>query len=273
MALPGSIEFANYLEALEATCSYNVDYDVFNIRRVSLWRNRPIEWNLLMAAVQFWYPEDHVFRFGLDEVCPTYEEFSAMMGINPSVAAALPEFSRSPRDLLAGLLRISPSAARSLVVGGMISLPAVLQSVHLREVGDAGHSGAVVLGLVSKLLLVTGELLVDPQLAAITSWMSYRRNPAAVILAETLNGLDAWREGRSDFLRGIPVMLFMWLSERLRLVALPEYPLSAVPNFFSRHFFIFGQDVAGWENWFVENGARNLTGQCLGGGSCSLFWS
>ena len=162
MALPGSIEFANCLEALEAMCSYNVDYDAFNMRRVSLWHNRPIEWNMLMAAVQFWYPEDHVFHFGLEEVCPTYEEFSIMLGINSSVVAALPKFYRSPRDLMDGILRISPSVARSLVAGGMISLPAVLQSVHLEEAGDVGYAGAVALGLVSKLLLVIGELLVDP---------------------------------------------------------------------------------------------------------------
>jgi len=130
--------------------------------------------------------------------------------------------------------------------------------VHLREVGDAGYAGAVALGLVSKLLLVTGKLLVDPQLAAITSWMPYRRNPTMVILVETLNGLDSWREGRSDFLRGSPVMLFMWLSERLLLVALPEYPLSAVPNFFSRYFFSVGPDIESWEKWFVEDGAWNL---------------
>jgi len=73
--------------------------------------------------------------------------------------------------------------------------------------------------------------------------MSYRRNPAAVILVETLNGLDAWREGHPDFLRGSPVMLFMWLSERLRLVTLPEYPLSIAPNFFSRYFFSVGLDI------------------------------
>ena len=44
----------------------------------------------------------------------------------------------------------------------MVSLPAVLQSVHLREVGDTGYAGAVALGLVLKLLLVTGEVRVDP---------------------------------------------------------------------------------------------------------------
>jgi len=53
-------------------------------------------------------------------------------------------------------------------------------------------------------------------------------------------------------------MLFMWLSEGLRLVAFPEYPLSAVPNIFSHYLFSVGLDIESWENWFVENGARNL---------------
>ena len=92
-----------------------------------------------------------------------------MLGINPSIAAAVPKFSRSPRELLAGLLHISPSATRSLVTGGMICLPTVLHFMHLRDIGDASHAGGVILGLVSKLLLVTGEVLVDPQLAAIVS--------------------------------------------------------------------------------------------------------
>ena len=83
------------------------------------------------------------------------------------------------------------------------------------------------------------------QLAAITSWMLYRRNPTVVILAETLNGLDAWREGRSDFLRGSPVML---LSERFHLSTPPEYPLSAVPNFFLRYFTRVGLYIENWEN-------------------------
>jgi len=108
MALPESVEFSTYLKTLEAMCSYNVDYDAFNMRRVSLWHNQPIEWNMLMAGVEFWYPEDHVFCFGSNDICPTYEEFSAMLGINPSVATAMLEFSWSPRELLVGILHISP---------------------------------------------------------------------------------------------------------------------------------------------------------------------
>ena len=104
MAHPSSVEFANYLKTLEIMCSYNFDYDAFNMRRVSLWHKRPIEWNMLMAAVEFWYPDDHVIRFGLEEVCTTYEEFFSMLGINPIVTAAMPEFFRSPWELLVGLL-------------------------------------------------------------------------------------------------------------------------------------------------------------------------
>ena len=105
---------------------------------------------------------------------------------------------------------------------------------------------------------MTVELLVDPQLAAITSWMSYRRNLAAVILEETLNVLDAWREGRSDFLRGSLVMLFMWLSERFLLSTPPGYPLSAVPNFFLCYFISVGRYVENREHWLVEHGAHGL---------------
>ena len=50
----------------------------------------------------------------------------------------------------------------------------------------------------------------------------------------------------------------MWLFERLCLVAPPEHPLSAVPNFFSHYFFSVVLDIESWENWFVENGYRNL---------------
>ena len=35
-----------------------------------------------------------------------------------------------------------------------------------------------------------------------------------MILAKTLNDLDASQDGRFDFLRGIPIMVFMWLLER-----------------------------------------------------------
>ena len=45
---------------------------------------------MLITAIEFLYLKDYVFRFGLDSICPTYEEFSAMLGVNPSVAAAFP---------------------------------------------------------------------------------------------------------------------------------------------------------------------------------------
>ena len=40
------------------------------------WRHAEIDFDFLLGAVYFWDPTDHVFRFGLDELCPTYEEFS-----------------------------------------------------------------------------------------------------------------------------------------------------------------------------------------------------
>ena len=45
-----------------------------------------VSWHLLCAAMRFWKPAHHVFRFGMTELTPTLEEvrricsFSAIMG-------------------------------------------------------------------------------------------------------------------------------------------------------------------------------------------------
>ena len=43
------------------------------------------EWDLLHAVLRFWDPENHVFRFGLDEICSTIEDFSAILDINKNL--------------------------------------------------------------------------------------------------------------------------------------------------------------------------------------------
>ena len=84
----------------------------------------------------------------------------------------------------------------------------------------------------------------------------------------------AWMPGEKvvrTFLRGSTVMLFMWLSERFRLSTPPEYPLSVVPNFFSRQFIRIGLYVENWENWLVEHGACGVLVSALVGEVAASF--
>ena len=54
-----------------------------------------MDWDLLHASLKFWVPEDHVFRFKIDEICPTIEDFSAILGVDSSLPAVIPTLQNS----------------------------------------------------------------------------------------------------------------------------------------------------------------------------------
>ena len=47
-------------------------------------RNVKIKWDFLRATVKLWDIEDHVFQFKTAKLCPTIEEFLAILGYDPS---------------------------------------------------------------------------------------------------------------------------------------------------------------------------------------------
>ena len=65
----------NYLSLVELNCGLNWG-DLSHLHR---WTSHEINWSFLRGIVDFWDPEDHVFRIGLDELCPTIEEFTVLM--------------------------------------------------------------------------------------------------------------------------------------------------------------------------------------------------
>lgn len=51
-----------------------LNFDAFSL--LAAWGIRPVDFSFLMGVSVFWSTEDHIFCFGVDELCPTYEEFS-----------------------------------------------------------------------------------------------------------------------------------------------------------------------------------------------------
>ncbi|KDP24837.1 hypothetical protein JCGZ_25291 [Jatropha curcas] len=45
-----------------------------------------IDWDFFRACIKLWDPETHVFRFGamMEEMCPLFEEFCAIIGCDPN---------------------------------------------------------------------------------------------------------------------------------------------------------------------------------------------
>ena len=64
--------------------STKTNFTAFKLEGIKALRNVKIKWDFLHIAMKFWDPEDHVFRFNSTKICPTIEQFSAILGYNPS---------------------------------------------------------------------------------------------------------------------------------------------------------------------------------------------
>ena len=62
---------------------------------------------LLRAATNFWISSQHVFHFNTKEICPTLEEFSAIMGKPETSTLILRTTSEDFANLAHNLLEIS----------------------------------------------------------------------------------------------------------------------------------------------------------------------
>ena len=51
----------------------------FGINALITLSRTPLRFPFLYAAARFWNPVTHVFSFGGQEMCPTFEDFQALM--------------------------------------------------------------------------------------------------------------------------------------------------------------------------------------------------
>ena len=86
------------------------------------WRRAEVDFDSLLGALHFWDPVDHVFRFGIDELCPTYEEFSWFLGHRVDLPQGVITPSVGPRQVLAELLSVDVLRIRYMFVRGGLDL-------------------------------------------------------------------------------------------------------------------------------------------------------
>ena len=89
-------------------------------------RNVKIKWDFLQIVVKFWDLEDHVFWFKTIELCPTIEEFFAILGYDPSKKSIAISCDPRHRESLFDALGLPTSITSSIVEGHMVNLCAIL---------------------------------------------------------------------------------------------------------------------------------------------------
>lgn len=138
-------------------------FDVFN--PLAAWVVRPLDFSFLKGASIFWSPSDHLFRFGMDELCPKYEEFSWLLRMYTKLPMAIPIEEIGPRNMLIVLLSIPQATCDYFIIGGLLDLRRMVNFFHRYEDMPSyctGCTAATLICLVFDLLLVIGSTQVDP---------------------------------------------------------------------------------------------------------------
>ena len=99
--------------------STKTNFTAFKLERIKALRNVKID------VVKFWDPEDHVFRFNTVELCPTIEEFSAILGYDPSKKSVAISCDPRHKESLFDALGLPTSITDSMIEGHMVNLHAI----------------------------------------------------------------------------------------------------------------------------------------------------
>lgn len=83
--------------------------------RLFHWRCADIDFDFLRGDMHFWFPIDHVFRFGVNKLCLTYE-FSWFLGQAKNLSLAVLAQDVGPRQALAKLLGVDARVFRYMFV-------------------------------------------------------------------------------------------------------------------------------------------------------------
>ncbi|KAK9998200.1 hypothetical protein SO802_017803 [Lithocarpus litseifolius] len=141
------------------------------------------------------YVLNEVNLFDTTELCSTIEEFFAILGYEPRKKSVAVSCDPKYREILSDALGLSTLVSSSMIEGYIVNL----QAVVTRPIDKRTHSlfnnmqknFGLALWFMGEFLLCSGRLgFIDARAIGIMSQVKNGDNPASLILAKTLLGLD-----------------------------------------------------------------------------------
>ena len=106
--------------------STKTNFTTYKLEGIKGLRNVKIKWDFLHVAVKFWDPEDHVFRFNIAELCLTIEEFSAILGYDPSKKSIAVSCDPRHKVSLSDALSLPTSITDIMIKGHMANFRTII---------------------------------------------------------------------------------------------------------------------------------------------------
>ena len=122
--------------------SNKLNFRGFDINALFTLSRTLLHFPFLHAAARFWNPVTHVFSFGGQEVCPTFEDFQALME-SESCEEILPQFRFGHAQALGRMCGLTTHDARSLTCNGELDILELIY--HFSDTDDV----ATIIGKVS----------------------------------------------------------------------------------------------------------------------------
>ncbi|XP_056687037.1 uncharacterized protein [Spinacia oleracea] len=224
-----------------------------------------IDYNFLHATLSFWDSDHHVFVFRGTEICPLPDEFAAILGYPTNATPATPGTIEEGKTTIGAFLGLDANTLAEIVVGDEVNLEKLVKH-HFRPSKNMTEQKlnirALVFCLLNHYLLSNnnGEF-GDIRLIPLISQMESCYSIIPLVVAETLLSADELKkDAKSEYLKGIPLLLHIWLMERLRLLETPADPKHYRPIALgNRKYLHRGQDEAEWASFFTH-------------GICSIKW-
>ena len=198
--------------------SEKLNFRGFGLNALFTLSRTPLQLPFLHAAARFWNPVTHVFSFGGQEMCPTFEDFQVLMESECS-EVILPQLRFGHAQALGRMCGLTAHDARSLICSGELD---ILGLIHrFSDAGDRSNhywqgfrQHALCLCLLSHFLLSSGFGGASIRLIEVAQGLREGKSCIAMTLAETLMGLDSVYRREATRFAGSPLLLQVMFPTR-----------------------------------------------------------
>ncbi|KAI8542627.1 hypothetical protein RHMOL_Rhmol08G0152200 [Rhododendron molle] len=238
-----------------------------SIRDLQYMEPRP---ELLQAAMVYWDPIMHVFRFYEDEMCPTVEELQAYLrGFTDCDTLAIPPFQEDTNQLLQTKLNIPEELSTSVIQDGELNIVRLIELYGPEGalgdyVGQAHRCFVLSICALAAYMLVSADGRVSPSLVSIASQMGVRKNILPIVLAKTLMGLDLVKSGQANSFSGCPLLLQLWLSDKVGVLEAPQAGFQNFPRYLVKRPMLYPELLmVEWYAFLNDMQSEDIVWRCL----------